>query len=166
VTFNKGCFTFVARERVQSLRDTIQSYLSDHRRGELVRSGIRLAIFGPPNAGKSSLLNFLGMSHISFRNIFTDIFLAKREAAIVTPLPGTTRDVLELALDIGGLPLIVADTAGLRNTDELVESIGIERAKDASVFNSFICSKLLTDIFIIESTKQMSLSASSRSLRS
>jgi tRNA modification GTPase len=58
---------------------------------------------------------------------------AKREAAIVTHVPGTTRDILELSLDIGGLPVIVADTAGLRNTDDLVEKIGIERAKDVSV---------------------------------
>jgi tRNA modification GTPase len=58
---------------------------------------------------------------------------AKREAAIVTHVPGTTRDILELSLDIRGLPVIVVDTAGLRNTDDLVEKIGIERAKDVSV---------------------------------
>ncbi|RPD62049.1 tRNA modification GTPase TrmE [Lentinus tigrinus ALCF2SS1-6] len=102
-----------ARGRVLKLRDTIRHHLSDNRRGEIMRSGIRLAIFGPPNAGKSSLLNFL----------------AQREAAIVTPIPGTTRDILELSLDIGGLPVIVADTAGLRKTDDIVESIGVDRAK-------------------------------------
>ncbi|KAH9894153.1 tRNA modification GTPase TrmE [Cubamyces lactineus] len=102
-----------ARERVFKLRDTISRHLSDNRKGEIMRSGIRLAIFGPPNAGKSSLLNFL----------------AQREAAIVTPVPGTTRDILELSLDIGGLPVIVADTAGLRKTDDLVEKIGVERAR-------------------------------------
>ncbi|KAI0723495.1 tRNA modification GTPase TrmE [Earliella scabrosa] len=102
-----------ARSRVLNLRDIIQHHLSDNRRGEIMRSGIRLAIFGPPNAGKSSLLNFL----------------AQREAAIVTPIPGTTRDILELSLDIGGLPVIVADTAGLRKTDDVVESIGVDRAK-------------------------------------
>ncbi|KAI0637698.1 tRNA modification GTPase TrmE [Trametes polyzona] len=102
-----------ARGRVQKLRETISHHLSDNRRGEIMRSGIRLAIFGPPNAGKSSLLNFL----------------AQREAAIVTPVPGTTRDILELSLDIGGLPVIVADTAGLRKTDDMVEKIGVERAK-------------------------------------
>ncbi|KAJ2935572.1 hypothetical protein H1R20_g1523, partial [Candolleomyces eurysporus] len=104
-----------AKLRVQKVLDTIQGYLNDHRRGELLRSGIRLAIFGPPNAGKSSLLNFL----------------AQREAAIVTPIPGTTRDILELSLDIGGLPVVIADTAGLRKTEDVVEKIGIERARKA-----------------------------------
>ncbi|KAJ2935764.1 hypothetical protein H1R20_g1330, partial [Candolleomyces eurysporus] len=104
-----------AKSKVQKVLDTIQGYLNDHRRGELLRSGIRLAIFGPPNAGKSSLLNFL----------------AQREAAIVTPIPGTTRDILELSLDIGGLPVIIADTAGLRKTEDVVEKIGIERARNA-----------------------------------
>ncbi|KAI0002929.1 tRNA modification GTPase TrmE [Russula compacta] len=104
-----------ARRRVRRLRDKIQTILADNRRGEIMRAGIRLAIFGPPNVGKSSLLNFL----------------ARREAAIVTHVPGTTRDVLELSLDIGGLPVIVADTAGLRETADEVEQIGIERARKA-----------------------------------
>ncbi|KAJ2926034.1 hypothetical protein H1R20_g11062, partial [Candolleomyces eurysporus] len=86
-----------AKSKVQKVLDTIQGYLNDHRMGELLRSGIRLALFEPPNAGKSSLLNFL----------------VQREAAIVTAIPGTTRDILELSLDIGGLPVIIADTAGL-----------------------------------------------------
>ncbi|EPT03112.1 hypothetical protein FOMPIDRAFT_1035518 [Fomitopsis schrenkii] len=103
-----------ARERVGALVHDIREQLSDKRRGEILRSGLRLAIFGPPNAGKSSLLNFF----------------AQREAAIVTSVPGTTRDILELSLDIGGLPVIVADTAGIRQTDDLVESIGVERARN------------------------------------
>ncbi|KAF8632008.1 hypothetical protein AX17_004952 [Amanita inopinata Kibby_2008] len=101
--------------QVQGLLQTIRTYLTDGRRGELIRSGIKLAIFGPPNAGKSSLLNYF----------------AQREAAIVTPIPGTTRDILELSLDIGGLPIIVADTAGLRKTKDVVEQIGVQRATKA-----------------------------------
>ncbi|PFH50334.1 hypothetical protein AMATHDRAFT_75678 [Amanita thiersii Skay4041] len=104
-----------ATTQARGLLDTIRTYLSDGRRGELIRSGVRLAIFGPPNVGKSSLLNFL----------------AQREAAIVTPIPGTTRDLLELSLDIGGLPIIVTDTAGLRKTHDVVEQIGVKRATNA-----------------------------------
>ncbi|KAF7354962.1 tRNA modification GTPase TrmE [Mycena sanguinolenta] len=104
-----------ARDRAFKLKSTIQSYLQDSRRGEILRSGVRLTIFGAPNAGKSSLLNFF----------------AQREAAIVTPVPGTTRDILELSLDIGGIPVIVSDTAGLRKTVDPVELIGVERARKA-----------------------------------
>ncbi|KAL4075633.1 tRNA modification GTPase TrmE [Scleroderma citrinum] len=104
-----------ARARAQEIVDTIQSHLEDNRRGEILRSGIKLAIFGPPNAGKSSLFNFL----------------AERDAAITSPIPGTTRDVLTLTLDIGGLPVVLNDTAGIRMmTEDVVERIGVERAGD------------------------------------
>uniref|UniRef100_A0A8H8CKC8 tRNA modification GTPase TrmE n=1 Tax=Psilocybe cubensis TaxID=181762 RepID=A0A8H8CKC8_PSICU len=104
-----------AQIEASELLVTIQKHLSDSRRGELIRSGIKMAIFGPPNAGKSSLFNYL----------------ANRQAAIVTPIPGTTRDVLELTLDIGGLPVVVADTAGIRATQDTVEVIGVQRGISA-----------------------------------
>ncbi|KAG9126493.1 mitochondrial splicing system protein, partial [Ceratobasidium sp. 392] len=108
-------------ERTTKLVKSIRTHLNDNRRGEILRSGVKLAIFGAPNAGKSSLLNYL----------------AARPAAIVTPIAGTTRDVLEVSLDIGGIPVRVSDTAGLRdmlgqdNNLDTVEQIGIERAKKA-----------------------------------
>lgn len=87
-------------------------HLDDAHRGERVREGLSIAIIGAPNAGKSSLLNRL----------------ARREAAIVTDIPGTTRDIVEVRLVISGFPVTLADTAGLRETAEIVESEGIRRA--------------------------------------
>ena len=90
----------------------IRAHLDDGRRGEIMREGFRVTIAGPVNAGKSSLLNAL----------------AQREAAIVSNLPGTTRDVVEAHLDVGGYPVLVADTAGLRETTTEIEAEGIRRA--------------------------------------
>ncbi|KAG2127711.1 tRNA modification GTPase TrmE [Suillus bovinus] len=104
-----------AHDRALNIINSIRSHLHDNRRGEILRSGIKLVIFGPPNAGKSSLFNFL----------------AQRDAAITSPIPGTTRDVLTLTLDIGGFPVILSDTAGLRETLETVEQVGVGRAGNA-----------------------------------
>jgi tRNA modification GTPase len=97
----------------RKLRDDVSAALADERRGERLREGLVVAIAGPPNAGKSSLLNRL----------------ARREAAIVTPFPGTTRDVIEVHLNLGGYPATVLDTAGIRATDDLVEQEGVRRAQ-------------------------------------
>lgn len=97
---------------VEALGDEIERHLSDDRRGERLRDGIHIAIIGDPNVGKSTLLNYL----------------AGRNAAIVSSHPGTTRDVIEIALDIGGYPVVLADTAGVRAGENEIEEEGVRRA--------------------------------------
>jgi tRNA modification GTPase len=102
-----------ALHAARQLRDEIASVLADGRRGERLRDGLVVAIAGPPNAGKSTLLNRL----------------ARREAAIVSPHPGTTRDVIEVHLDLDGYPVTLLDTAGIREGDDPVEQEGVRRAR-------------------------------------
>ncbi len=97
----------------QQLRSKIAASLADSARGERLREGLVVAIAGPPNAGKSTLLNRL----------------AKREAAIVSPFPGTTRDIIEVHLDLDGYPLTLLDTAGIRQSSDPVEQEGVSRAR-------------------------------------
>ena len=101
----------MARARVADLRDAIAAHLDDNNRGEILREGFRVVLAGAPNVGKSSLLNAL----------------ARREAAIVSEEAGTTRDVIEVRLDLGGYPVIVSDTAGIREPQGSIEREGIRR---------------------------------------
>jgi len=100
------------RANLLRIRDEISGHLHDGRRGERLRDGVSVAILGPPNVGKSSLINVL----------------AGRDAAIVSAQAGTTRDVIEVHLDLSGYPVVVADTAGLRMAADDVESEGVRRA--------------------------------------
>ncbi len=95
-----------------ALAEEIGAHLADRHRGQRLRDGIAVAILGPPNAGKSSLLNQL----------------ARREAAITSPIAGTTRDVIEVAIDLAGYPVVLADTAGLRDSADVIEQEGLRRA--------------------------------------
>ncbi len=100
------------RTIIEDLARRLDRHLADGNRGEILRSGFQVVLAGPPNVGKSSLLNAL----------------ARRDAAIVSAEAGTTRDVIEVRLDLGGLPVIVSDTAGIRETDAAVEQEGIRRS--------------------------------------
>jgi tRNA modification GTPase len=105
----------VAEKQTKNVRDLaaeITRHFDDKHRGERLREGFSIAILGPPNAGKSSLINAL----------------ARREAAIVSATAGTTRDVIEVHLDLGGYPVMLADTAGLRESADAIESEGVRRA--------------------------------------
>lgn len=99
---------------IARLTEELRLHLAEGARGQTIRDGIEVAILGAPNVGKSSLINAL----------------ARREAAIVTPIAGTTRDIIEVRLDLDGWPLLLADTAGLRKTDDPIEVEGIRRARE------------------------------------
>ncbi len=104
------------RDKLIHLRNDMEKHLADGVRGEVVRDGVRVVLAGEPNVGKSSIINWL----------------ARRDVAIVSDVPGTTRDVLEVQLDLDGIPVTISDTAGLRDVagDE-VERQGIARTKEA-----------------------------------
>ena len=100
------------RTKIEHLKGLLFSHLEDGNRGEILRRGIRVVIIGKPNAGKSTLFNSI----------------ARRNAAIVSEQPGTTRDVLEVSIDLKGYPFTVVDTAGIRESSDVVEQEGIRRA--------------------------------------
>ena len=96
-------------QRISSLLQDMEAHLRDGHRGEILRNGITVCLAGRPNAGKSSLLNIL----------------SKRDVSIVSPEAGTTRDVVEVRLDLSGYPLILQDTAGVRDDQEYAHQFSV-----------------------------------------
>ncbi|KAF8818983.1 tRNA uridine-5-carboxymethylaminomethyl(34) synthesis GTPase MnmE [Rickettsia endosymbiont of Cardiosporidium cionae] len=103
-------------QEIKKLTEEISQYINDNNRGEIIRNGIQLTIFGPPNVGKSSFTNYL----------------IQREISIISNIPGTTRDLIEGHLNIGGFPIIIQDTAGINlNSTDIIEQKGIEITNNA-----------------------------------
>ncbi|MFV9838454.1 MAG: tRNA uridine-5-carboxymethylaminomethyl(34) synthesis GTPase MnmE [Aaplasma endosymbiont of Hyalomma asiaticum] len=100
------------RQKIELLKGMLSQHLDDGNKGEILRRGMRIVILGKPNAGKSTLFNSI----------------ARRNAAIVSSQPGTTRDVLEVSIDLRGYPFTIVDTAGIRESSDVVEQEGIRRA--------------------------------------
>ena len=119
-------------ENCLAVREEVQKLLSTAESGRMLRQGVKVAIVGKPNVGKSSLLNML----------------LREQRAIVTSIPGTTRDVLEETLDLGGIPIRIMDTAGIRETEDIVEKIGVERAF-ASIEESDLA------LFVLDATRDI-----------
>ncbi len=103
-------------EILQSVRAELSGLLATADTGRILREGLKVAIVGRPNVGKSSLLNAL----------------LREKRAIVTEIPGTTRDTIEESLDLGGIPLLLTDTAGIRQTEDRIERLGIEKSREAA----------------------------------
>ncbi|MFN0111195.1 MAG: tRNA uridine-5-carboxymethylaminomethyl(34) synthesis GTPase MnmE [Blastocatellia bacterium] len=125
--------------KIESFIEELAKLADSYRVGKLIRSGIKLALIGRPNVGKSSLFNSL----------------LGRDRAIVTHLPGTTRDTLNEAFSINGIPIELIDTAGIRETEDLVEKIGVERTKSAITEADFVIAVVEADTALPDEEKEL-----------
>jgi tRNA modification GTPase len=117
---------------LQIVLDTTKDLISSYNKGKMIKEGVRTAIIGKPNVGKSSLLNSI----------------LREERAIVTHIPGTTRDIIEEIININGIPLILIDTAGIRKTEDIVENIGVEKSKKMIATADLI-------LFVLDGSKEL-----------
>lgn len=127
-------FDDILNKHLKDLMEKIEKLIKDSQNGKIIREGIRTVILGKPNAGKSSLLNSL----------------MGEERAIVTDIAGTTRDTLEETIQFGGITLNIIDTAGIRNTEDLVEQMGVEKAKRFAKSADLI-------IFVVDSSTKLDI---------
>lgn len=120
-------------ESAKEILKEIEKLIASAESGRIIREGLKTAIIGKPNVGKSSLLNAL----------------LKENRAIVTDIPSTTRDIIEEYLNVKGIPIRLIDTAGIRDTDELVEKIGVERSKEVLGTADLV-------LFVIDASRELS----------
>ncbi len=125
--------------RIESFIEQLSKLASSYSVGRLIRTGIKLALIGRPNVGKSSLFNSL----------------LGRDRAIVTPLPGTTRDTLNDSFSINGIPVELIDTAGIRETEDLIEKIGVERTRSAISEADFVLAVVEAGSFLSAEEKEL-----------
>lgn len=120
-------------KKIDEIRESISSLIEGGEKGKIIRYGVKVALVGQPNVGKSSILNAL----------------LKENKAIVTDIPGTTRDVIEGNFNLKGIPITFLDTAGIRAETDVVEAIGVERSKKAIEDADIV-------VLVIDSTKDLS----------
>ena len=120
------------RDNLENVHMEINKLINSYDKGKKIKEGIKTAIIGKPNVGKSTLLNSL----------------LKEERAIVTHIPGTTRDVIEEVINVRGIPLVLVDTAGIRETEDLVENIGVEKSKEIIEKSDLI-------LFVLDASREL-----------
>ena len=120
------------RDNLVNVHFEIDKLINSYDKGKKIKEGIKTAIIGKPNVGKSTLLNSL----------------LKEERAIVTHIPGTTRDIIEEVINVRGIPLVLVDTAGIRETEDLVENIGVEKSKEIIEKSDLI-------LFVLDASREL-----------
>ena len=119
-------------DNLHNVINTTDALIKSYNKGKMIKEGVKTAIVGKPNVGKSSLLNSI----------------LREERAIVTHIAGTTRDIIEEVVNLNGIPLVLVDTAGIRKTDDLVENIGVEKSKE-------LIEKADLVLFVVDNSREL-----------